>query len=154
MMHYKNFQFSWPITLIFAVITVFMILSYIYQWGTNPIPTIGFVLMMLFFLFMYINFYGMTVLVDNRMIMIRFGAGIFKKRIPLSDIESAAFSTYPPWYGYGIRYTPKGWLFNVSGREAVELRIRGKKMPILIGTRERNKLLESIKVIPLQVFKT
>ena len=50
-------------------------------------------------------------------------------------------------FGYGIHYTPRGILYNVSGRYAVELRLYDKKRTIQIGTNDAEKLKETIEKI-------
>ena len=48
------------------------------------------------------------------------------------------------WYGWGIRLTPHGWMWNISGLDAVELTYRnGKKFRI--GTDELEMLLGVLK---------
>ena len=50
------------------------------------------------------------------------------------------------WWGFGIRWTPHGWMWNISGLDAVELTYHnGKKFRI--GTDEPEALLEALKVI-------
>ncbi len=50
----------------------------------------------------------------------------------------------PCYYGWGIRWTPNGWLYNVSGFYAVEIKMKtGKKYRI--GTDAPNELEKAIK---------
>ena len=50
------------------------------------------------------------------------------------------------WWGFGIRWTPHGWMWNISGLDAVELTYHnGKKFRI--GTDEPEALLEALKVV-------
>jgi len=47
------------------------------------------------------------------------------------------------WYGLGIRLTPHGWLYIVSGLDAVEIvRISGKKFRV--GTDEPQALVTAL----------
>lgn len=144
-MKYKNFQFSYLITILFLMFMIFMTFSWYYQWGINPVSTGGFVFFVILFLLILLNFYGMTTIITNREIIIKFGVGLIRKKILLEKIESISATDYPVWYGYGIRITPMGWLYNVSGRQAVEIKIIGKKYRILIGTREQEYLLQGIR---------
>jgi hypothetical protein len=55
------------------------------------------------------------------------------------EIEECTIVKNSWWYGWGIRLTPYGWLYNVAGWEAVEVLLKnGKK--IRIGTDEPEKL--------------
>jgi hypothetical protein len=51
--------------------------------------------------------------------------------------------TNPWYYGWGIRWTPKGPLYNVSGFEAVEIRMLSGKS-FRIGTDEPDLLRQAI----------
>ena len=48
------------------------------------------------------------------------------------------------YYGWGIRYTPHGWLFNVSGLDAVELELKNGRT-WRVGTDEPVELLAAIQ---------
>ncbi|MFA4861690.1 hypothetical protein [Methanoregula sp.] len=64
----------------------------------------------------------LTVSVTPANLRIRFGPlGIIRKQWPVAEIVSATPVTNPWYYGYGIHYTPRGTLYNVSGRYAVEV---------------------------------
>ena len=65
--------------------------------------------------------YRLKVEVNAQEIIISFGVGLIKKRIQIKNIKSAEEVKNKFWYGWGIRYTPHGWLWNISGYEAVEL---------------------------------
>jgi hypothetical protein len=87
--------------------------------GLNPVAIGLVVLLALATVF----FSSLTVEVDNRALEVWFGPRPIKRRIPLNEIRSARV-VYNPWYyGWGIRRIPGGWLFNVSGTAAVELRL-------------------------------
>jgi len=47
------------------------------------------------------------------------------------------------WYGWGIRWTPRGWLYNVSGLAAVELTLTDGRR-LRIGIDEPERLCEAI----------
>jgi len=82
---------------------------------------------------------NLTVSVDGDSIEIRFGPGLIRKKFKLKDINSCTVVRNRLWYGWGIRWMPKGWLFNVSGLDAVELLMRNGKV-YRIGTDEPHKL--------------
>jgi hypothetical protein len=64
-------------------------------------------------------FYGITVIVDVKQIIIKLGIGLYKRKIDLSSIKSVETITYPSYYGYGIRLITNGILYNMSGNHAV-----------------------------------
>ena len=72
-----------------------------------------------------------------------FAFGFWRKKIPLEDIQSCKVVKNQWIYGWGIRLTPYGWLYNVSGFFAVQINLKnGRK--IRIGTDEAEKLCHAI----------
>jgi len=89
-------------------------------------------------------FGSFTVEVGDGVLKCRFGVGLVRKQWPLADIRSAAVVRNPWYYGWGIHWTPHGWLYNVSGLGAVEIVFAsGKKARI--GSDEPDKLAEAIR---------
>lgn len=66
-------------------------------------------------------FSSMTVEVDDEALRIEFGPGFVRHAWPLHRIRAWRAVCNPWWYGWGIHLTPHGWLYNVSGSEAVEV---------------------------------
>lgn len=79
------------------------------------------------------GFGSLAVRVDEEAVKLRFGVGLIRRTIALDRIVSAARVRNRWWYGWGIRLTPHGWLWNVSGLDAVELRLTDGKL-FRIGT--------------------
>lgn len=79
------------------------------------------------------GFGSLEVRVDEDAVRLRFGVGLIRRTIALDRIESAARVRNRWWYGWGIRLTPHGWLWNVAGLDAVELRLTDGKL-FRIGT--------------------
>ena len=89
-------------------------------------------------------FATLTVLIEEDVLEIRFGPGVIRKKFPLKDIQSCQTVKNPWYYGWGIRLTPHGWLYNVSGFYAVEISMKtGKKYRI--GTDVPNDLEKVIQ---------
>jgi len=78
-------------------------------------------------------FPSLTVVISEEELLVQFGPGVIRKRFKLNEIESCQAVKNPWYYGWGIRSTPDGMLFRVSGFHAVEIKlITGKEY--LIGT--------------------
>lgn len=60
-------------------------------------------------------------------------------------LRSVTIHKYPFYCGYGIRILPNGILYNVSGKHAIEIKIKGKKNSILIGTNDWDNLKDIIE---------
>jgi hypothetical protein len=79
-------------------------------------------------------FFRLSITVDDKNLSFELGTGMVKRRYPLDTIESCTAVRNPAWWGIGIRLTPEGWLYNVSGREAIELKFKNRHDKIRIGT--------------------
>jgi hypothetical protein len=92
----------------------------------------------------WVLFYSLTVEITSSKMTVSFGPGFIKKIFKLDEIKSAKAVRNSWWYGWGIRLTPHGWMYNVSGLDAVELELRGGKK-FRIGTDEPEKLVNAIR---------
>lgn len=89
-------------------------------------------------------FSSLTITVDRDRLRWAFGPGVFSKSVAIRDLETAERVTNPWWYGWGIHRTPRGWLYNVSGFEAVEIGLKGGKT-FRLGTDEPGALIRAIE---------
>ncbi len=97
-------------------------------------------------LVLFVALFGsLTVTVHGSFVEIRFGVGLIRRRFSLEEIESCDAVRNPWWYGWGIKKIPRGWLFNVSGLDAVELTMRNGAAH-RIGTDEPQKLHRAIQM--------
>ena len=88
-------------------------------------------------------FHRLTVVINEEEIIVQFGPGLIRKRFKLDQIESCRAVRIPWYYGWGIRATPQGTVFRVSGFGAVHLRlVAGGEF--LIGTDVPQELEEAI----------
>jgi len=100
-------------------------------------------------------FSSLTVEITDRELRWKFGPGLIRKSVPLAEIVSAQPArTGPSW---GIHWSPRtGWLYNVSGFDAVLVTLRsGKKFAL--GTDEPQilaaRLAEAVQTNPPAGFK-
>jgi hypothetical protein len=90
-----------------------------------------------------ILFSTLTVTVGEETLSFYFGPGFWTRHIPLRDIVSVQTVRNSPWYGWGIRYTPHGWLYNVSGLRAVEVTTEDEVFRV--GTDEPDELKQTLE---------
>jgi len=145
MIKYKRFQFAWIIVVLYVAVIVWMTFAYIKQWGNNPVDKYGYVFFMVLFSGILIGFYGITIIITDKQIKIRFGIGFYTKKIDLSNVKSVSIQNSPFYYGYGIRIIPNGLLYKVSGKHAVEIKFKNKKGVIQIGTKDWDNLKSVIE---------
>ena len=107
--------------------------------GTHPIA-IAVVILLVLCLAM---FGSLTVVVTEQLLRVRFGPGPIGRTFPASAIQRATIVRNPWYYGWGIRFTPRGWLFNVSGFSAIELQMKSGKI-YRIGTDEPDSLAKAL----------
>ena len=88
-------------------------------------------------------FCALTVDIDRRRLRCSFGPGLIRKDFPLAEIVAARPVRNQWYWGWGIRLTPSGWMFNVSGLDAVELElVQGRRFRV--GTGEPDALARAI----------
>ena len=88
-------------------------------------------------------FCSLTVTVGATHVTIRFGLTPLRKRIRLADIASFEAVRNPWYFGWGIQRYGPGWLYNVSGFEAIEIvRTNGKELRI--GTDDTQGLIRAL----------
>lgn len=128
------------IIILSVVSVIVIIIASMFLFGPVLVPLL--VLGLMFFLLAIMS--RLTVSLSADTLRIRFGpVGLVRKEWRLSEIVSATPVTNPWYYGYGLRWTPHGPLYNVAGRHAVEVLLRsGKK--VRIGTDEPDALAGAI----------
>jgi hypothetical protein len=89
-------------------------------------------------------FFRLTVQVDRETVAAVFGIGLVRKTVPIADIRRVDLVRTRIWWGFGIHWTPSGWLYNVGGRWAVRLQLASDR-PVMIGTDEPDALKAAIE---------
>ena len=89
-------------------------------------------------------FSKLTIKIDGETLRACFAMGLICKKIPLAEIAAWEPIRIRWWYGWGIHLTPYGWLYNVSGFDAVAIKLRnGRKFAL--GTDDSAGLAEAIR---------
>ncbi len=110
------FWSSDPATLVFAIIAIVGAMAMLFGW--------------------------LTVDIDDRRLLLKMGIGLIRRTIPLSAIHAFAPVTNRWYYGWGVRFTPYGMLYNVSGLRAVEILFDNGRR-VRIGTDEPEALVRA-----------
>ena len=136
--YYKHVQFgTLTVSLLVAAIVLLALLGFIVEWHTITI------VVLLTLLVCVALFYSLTVEISNNHLGIYFGVGIVKKRFEIKDIEKVYPVRNRWYYGWGIRLIPHGWLYNVSGLDAIEIVMSSGKR-YRIGTDQPNELAQAV----------
>ena len=91
-----------------------------------------------------ILFHQLTVSVDDAFLRLRYGIGLIRFRFAIASMEKVEVVQSRWWEGWGIRLTPHGWLFNISGLDAVQIwQSHGKQ--IRIGSDDAEGLCRALQ---------
>jgi hypothetical protein len=88
-------------------------------------------------------FSSLTIQVTDRALHWCFGPGMFRKQVALAEIQSVEITRTRLLEGWGIHKTSRGWLYNVSGFDAVLIKLHGGKS-LLLGTDEPDRLRSAL----------
>jgi len=89
-------------------------------------------------------FSSLTIEVNDRELSSYFGPGFWRRRVPLGDIVSVERTTSSALEGWGIRITTRGMLYNVAGRDAVEVTLAtGRRFRL--GTDDPDGLVAALR---------
>ncbi|MDD5425709.1 MAG: hypothetical protein PHN52_04400 [candidate division Zixibacteria bacterium] len=137
-MIYKHTQFGgW---LIFLPVGIAVLFTGIWGIITSEIPAL--ILSVLFIIILAL-FYRLTVMIDEACLRVVYGIGLIRFKFSIKEIKSSRPVKNSWWYGWGIRYTPHGWLFNIAGLQAVEFTLKDNRT-FRIGTDEPEELCRAL----------
>jgi len=94
-------------------------------------------------------FSSLTVEVGEGELRWYFGPGLWSYRLPLAEIRDVGIVRNRWWNGWGIRIAPGFRLYNVSGLDAVELRV-GPNDIRRIGTDDLQGLAQALKTLRVE----
>ena len=90
-------------------------------------------------------FSTLTVRVENGLLSWNFAIPAIRNSIPLKDIRKVEIVRNPLIYGWGMHMIRGGWVYNVSGRTAVEIGLDDGTR-LRLGTDEPEALVEAMAV--------
>jgi hypothetical protein len=136
---YQHTQIGYLIIVV-LIISILFIQYLMSLYRPNWIP----VTIQLIFVVCLLLFPTLTVTVDKEVMKIKFGIGIIRKKFLLKEIVSSQIVKNRWYYGWGIKLTPHRWLYNVSGLDAVEIKMKNGKQ-YRIGTDVPKALNDAIR---------
>jgi len=142
---YKEIQRGGVIGIsLFASILV-LILGAIYKKQMLGITSTSFFVFSLSLLVIYLLFSSLKTVIEEGKIKLSFGIGLIKKGIPVSSISTVTVVRNKWYYGWGIRFYGKGWMWNYTGLDAVEINFKNRKSNFRIGSKQAEELKASIE---------
>lgn len=89
-------------------------------------------------------FVTLTIRVDPVRVSWSFGPGLIRGSVEVAEITAVRPITTSAT-GWGMRQTPSGWLYNVSGHDAIQLDLQNGRQ-IDLGTDDTSALLSALDV--------
>ena len=141
---FREFAFGWMLLALMIPLIALEVYLFVTGAGDRPLTLTWFILISGLLLLTWLLFFGMTTEVSNETIIVSFGLGLIRKRIPISRVASAESVRSPWYYGWGIRLIPNGMMYNIDGLESVELRFKDSRRIFRIGSKRPNDLKREI----------
>ena len=137
-MPYRHTQRG-TLTIIICLVVAAFDAAIVWRSGQWPAAVVAVVLVAVAGLFS-----SLTVEVGEGELRWYFGPGLWRYRLALDEIQTVAAVRNHWWNGFGIRMRPGFRLYNVSGLDAVELRLKSNEIR-RIGTDDPQGLEEALK---------
>ncbi len=96
-------------------------------------------------------FHSLTIEITETELRWCFGSGFIHKRVPLEEVVSARPVRTSVMDGWGIHWGRYGWLYNVSGSDAVAITLRSGKR-FALGTDEPESLAKQLGEISIRTI--
>ena len=126
--------------IIWSLLAIILIVSGFAGLSHREIPLVVSIILLV----CLILFYKLRITIEDETLRASFGPGIIRKRVRLAEIVECEPIRIRWWYGWGIHLTPYGWLYNVSGFDAVAITLRdGRKFAL--GTDDPHGLTTAIR---------
>jgi hypothetical protein len=137
---YEHTQVGWA-TRLAAAVGVVVLLAMSAQAGSNGTALLVAAVLLPIVILVFSR---LTVRIERDRLTVAFGFGWPRRTVAVADIAAAEITRTTWIEGWGIRLTRRGWLWNVSGLDAVSLQLStGKRL--MIGTDEPRKLHAAIE---------
>lgn len=150
-MVYSKTQYGWTLTFILAILLVGASLLAIYDTELNTYKNVVLTSIGIPFVIIILLFYKLTIEVDETTLYVKYGIGLIKFKFPIEKLKEVEVTRTKWFWGLGIRFTPKGMLYNIQGLKAVRINFMtgGKPKVITIGSDEP----EELKDVLVKQFK-
>jgi len=137
--HYKHTQPGIAILWAMGAAALITLVAYLFP----PHPT-GALLVLIPLAIATALFCSLTIQINGESLKWSFGPGVISKQVALKEIAEAEPIQNSWMNGWGIHYTRGGWLYNVSGMDAVQITLKSGKR-FRLGTDEPEALTAAIR---------
>ena len=142
---YEHTQAGWPMRIAFVAASLMLVvLALMPELSREPAPPLVLLAAAAFSAVVGWTWGALTVRIQDDRLQVRFGLGWPRKTLPLTEIATVEVTRTTFLEGWGLRRTRRGWLYNVSGFDAVLLHLTdGRSM--MVGTDEPRRLKAAIE---------
>jgi len=142
---YLHTQAGWPMRLSFTALALGLLVMCAFPpWGPDTRSQWAVLIGAAVALVVGWLWSSLTIRIDDAALRFHFGLGWPRKSVPLEDIDIVEVTRTTFWEGWGVHRTRRGWLYNVSGYDAVLLRRRDGSA-LLVGSDEPRRLKAAIE---------
>jgi len=138
-MSYRHTQIGWVTLIVLGAVAA--VAATVTASAPGPGPSI----LVLILVILFLLFPTLSTRVEGRSLTVAFGPGVIRRTIDLADVREVRVVRNSWLSGWGIRWIGTGWMWNVSGLEAVELEYTDGGR-FRIGTDEPEKLAAAVRV--------
>jgi hypothetical protein len=142
-MHYHHRQVSRPVVVSCIAVTAMLTVLFFYAGHAQPLLVAIFAAALALEIVVHYLLSSLTVEVSAHDLSWYFGPGFWRKRIARSAIARVARVPVPWWYGIGIKYTPRAWVYLVAPGEGIEVALTNGEA-VLIGTDDADNLAAAL----------
>lgn len=145
-MNYKETQYGLIFHLIFLGVGMILTGFYFFHMNDELFHISQYLTLMAVLAIVVILFYKFVISIDDKTIQLSYGIGIISTKIRPENIHGLSKVKVPFYFGLGIRFTPKGVLYNIKNNDAILMKYSegGKNKTIMIGSDQCEKLIEAI----------
>jgi len=126
--------------IIWSLLAILLIVSGFAGLSHREIPLVVSIILLV----CLVLFYKLRITIEDETLCASFGPRIIRKRVRLAEIVGCEPIRIRWWYGWGIHLTPFGWLYNVSGLDAVAITLRAGRR-FALGTDDPHGLTAAIR---------
>jgi len=137
---YEHTQIGYTIIWVALGVAVFLAITGIFAQGGPG----TFLIIEVILLICAVVFCKLTIRIDDKILHGHLGLGLSESRCSSLKSAHAKPIRIRWWYGWGIHLTPYGWLYNVSGLDAVAIRLRDERK-FALGADDPEALVDAIE---------
>lgn len=143
-MAYQHTQAGWPVRVAVGLAAIGLLAMTQFRPFEQPSTQVQLVMVAAITAAIGLLFSRLSIRVEEAHLRWAFGFGWPRFSLPLAEIGAVEVTRTTFWQGWGIHRTRRGWLYNVSGFDAVLITRRDGRR-LLLGTDEPRRLKTALE---------